>query len=235
MRINNPSILITRPVSESLLNEMNTKGLDADVIPFIQTEIIRTKQVQQQIENISGLNTTVIFTSITAVETVAENLQNKNPGWKIFCIGNTTKKSVEKTFGEASIIATADNATELAEKIISHKSSIDEAYFFCGDKRRNELPELLLENNIALNEVEVYTTTILKSEIKKEYDAVLFFSPSAVEGFFENNSVKEKTVLFAIGNTTAEAIKKFTKNKIVISDKAGKEDLVEKVISFFEN
>ena len=68
----------------------------------------------------------------------------------------------------------------------------------------------------------------------KDYDAVVFFSPSAVEGFFKNNSLNDKTVLFAIGNTTAEEIKKYSGNKIVISDKPGKKEVIEKVIRFFK-
>ncbi|MEO8712994.1 MAG: uroporphyrinogen-III synthase, partial [Parafilimonas sp.] len=108
-----------------------------------------------------------------------------------------------------------------------------ELYFFCGDKRRDELPELLLQNNIAVNEVEVYTTTIFPHTVEKDYDGILFFSPSAVEGFFENNSVPENSILFAIGNTTAEEIKKFTNNKIVVSVKPGKQNLFEKMIEYF--
>jgi len=230
---NSRDILITADINESLQKEMAAAKLQADVIPFIQTKTIITKKVQEQIEHISTLNTTVIFTSGNAVEAVQEHLQNKKPAWKIFSVGNSTSSLVKKIFNEETVISVADNARALSEKIIKHKGSINEVYFFCGDKRRDELPELLTKNNIPVHEVEVYTTTILQYETEKYYDGILFFSPSAVKGFFENNVVEEKTVLFAIGNTTAEEIKNFSKNKIIVSDTPGKQDLINKVIGYF--
>ena len=233
MHQSNPTILITSGVNESLLNKMIAKGINADVIPFIKTEIIQTKKIQQQVENILTMSTTVVFTSKNAVEAAIEYLQNKKPNWKISCVGTTTSILIENYFGKESIASIADDGAALAKKIITDKN-LTELYFFCGDKRRDELPELLLQNNIAVNEVEVYTTTISPHTVEKDYDGILFFSPSAVEGFFENNSVPENSILFAIGNTTAEEIKKFTDNKIVISDKPGKKEVLEKMIMFFK-
>ena len=230
---NNPEILITAEISESLCQKITAEKMHADLIPFIQTKPIKTREVQQQIEHISTLNTTVIFTSSNAVEAVREHLQNKKTAWKIFAVGNSTGSLVKEIFNEEAVIGVADNVLALAEKVIQHKSFINEVYFFCGDKRRDELPALLTENNIAVNEVEVYTTTILQHKIKKDYDGILFFSPSAVKGFFENNAVEKTTALFAIGNTTADEIKMFSTNKIIISDKPGKQDLLNKVIEYF--
>ena len=66
-----------------------------------------------------------------------------------------------------------------------------------------------------------------------EYFGILFFSPSAVQSFFSKNKVADKTILFAIGNTTANEIKKYSTNKIIISDEPGKENLVTKMIEYF--
>ena len=233
MRINNTKILITGEVSGFLLKEVIAKGIDVDVIPFIQTKTTITKKVWHQIEEVSALNATVIFTSSNAVEAIHARLPNKNPNWKIYAVGNSTASLVKKIFQAGSLTAVADNAFALAEKIISDKNSIKEVYFFCGDKRRDELPAQLAKNNIVVNEVEVYTTTILHHKIEKDYDGILFFSPSAVEGFFTGNVINKKTVLFAIGDTTAGEIKKFSNNKILVSDKPEKKALVEKMISFF--
>lgn len=234
MRISNPTILITGEIDDTLLNETVSKGFVIDVIPFIKTETITTIAVKQAIEKILQLDATIVFTSGNAIEAVKENIQPIKPDWKIYCIGNTTRILVEKLFGKASIIATANNAAELAEKIIANKSD-EEVYFFCSDKKRDELPALLQENNIAVNEIEVYTTTILHHIIQKKYDAILFFSPSAVEGFFTKNDIDERTILFAIGNTTANEIKKFSKNEVVINDEPGKKKLLDKTIEYFKS
>lgn len=227
---NNAAILITGEINNSLVQQMALKGFIVDVIPFIKTQSIQTKKVQQEIEDIADRNAYVVFTSSNAVNAVHEYIQHKNINWKIYCVGNTTRLLIEKLFDSSNIIATADNATALSKQIIKNKALIKKAYFFCGDKRRDELPQLLLKNNIAVNEIEVYTTTIFNHKLLKDYDAVMFFSPSAVEGFFENNSLNDKTVLFAIGNTTADEIRKFSGNKIVMSDKAGKKEVIEKLL-----
>ena len=125
------------------------EGFTADVIPFIKTQSIQTKKVQQAIENISEQNAFVVFTSGNAVNAVHEYVQHKKINWKIYCIGNATRLLIEKLFAGATIIATADNATALAEKIIADKHLNKPLYFFCGDKRRDELPQLLLKNNIS--------------------------------------------------------------------------------------
>ena len=88
-------------------------------------------------------------------------------------------------------------------------------------------------NSFEVKEIIVYQTTTIKHSIQKLYNGILFFSPSGVESFFCNNQLTEKTILFAIGNTTAKEIKKHSDNQIVISDEPGKEKLASKMIDFF--
>jgi uroporphyrinogen-III synthase len=235
MQPGNPTILITADINQSLLNEIISKKFVVDVIPFIKTESLQTEKVQQTIENISIEYATVIFTSSNAVESVHHFIQKKKINWKIYCVGNATKSLIENLFTDSTVVAVADNAAKLAQQIIVNKENISEIYFFCGDKRRNELPELLIQNNIVVHAIEVYSTTILEHAIEKGYDAILFFSPSAVNGFFKNNSISIHTILFAIGNTTADEIKKCTTNKVVTSNKPGKQYVIEKVIEYFSN
>ncbi len=233
MQPGNPTILITADIDQSLLNEITSKGFVIDVIPFIKTESIQTEKIQQAIENVSTLNATVVFTSSNAVEAVYHFIQNKKVNWKIYCVGNATKSLIENLFTDSTVIAVADNAARLAQQLIINKENISEIYFFCGDKKRNELPELLTQNNIVVHEIEVYSTTILQHVIEKDYDGILFFSPSAVEGFFSKNTINLSTVLFAIGNTTADEIKKYSENKIIVSDTSAKNRLIEKVVVYF--
>lgn len=228
------SILITATISAALINELIAKDLEVDIIPFIQTNAVRTEKIQLQVNPILSLNATIVFTSNNAVHAVAEYLQNLKPNWRIYCIGNTTKALAEAYFGKDSIVATANDGTALANKIIARQKPSEEVYFFCGDKRRDDLPALLKQNNFTVNEIEVYTTTILTHSVEKTYDGILFFSPSAVQGFFDSNALNDTTVLFAIGNTTGAAIKQYTGNRIVISDKPGKKELIGLVIDYFK-
>lgn len=224
-------VLSTRPLSEEIIEAAASKGIELAIIPFIKTEPIENVEVQQEIEHALTLVTAVVFTSMNAVEAVEEFILEELPTWKIYCIGNTTKQLVEKYFGESSIAGFADNATLLAETIVADNP--DELIFFCGNQRRDELPEILRSNDIEVDEIVVYETIALSQKINEEYHGILFFSPSAVKSFFSVNKIVSGTVLFAIGETTAAEIKKFTSNKIIISDEPGKENLAEKMIEYF--
>ena len=134
-------------------------------------------------------------------------------------------------FGGESIIATADDANHLADAII--EKGVKEIVFFCGTDRRNELPEKLKAANIKVNEIVVYRTVLTAKNISKHYDGIMFFSPSAVRSFFSANKVSDDAVVFAIGNTTADTVKQFVQNKIIVADRPGKEALVEQMIAYF--
>jgi uroporphyrinogen-III synthase len=229
---NKIEILCTRPVDKSALDLCTANNISLDVLSFITTAPIETVEVQQEIENALILSTVVVFTSTNAVEAVAKFLFDAQPDWRIFCIGNTTMQLVKKYFGEEKIAGFASSAVELAELIIED-DEIETAIFFCGDKRRDELPEILSGNNIDVQEIIVYETLPVHHKIEKEYLGILFFSPSAVESFFALNKLNEKTILFAIGSTTASTIQKFCANKIKISEEAGKQNLVEKMVAYF--
>jgi uroporphyrinogen-III synthase len=226
------SILSTRLIDETLIRQAKSKNILIDVLSFIETEAIDSIEVYEEINNALLESATVVFTSMNAVEAVAEHINEYKPDWKIYCIGNTTKKLVQKYFGEELVAGFASNAAELAETIIEDDIT-DEVIFFCGDKRRDELPSLLNEQDIDVNEIEVYQTNMIQHIIEKNYDGILFFSPSAVQSFFSTNKLNDKTILFAIGNTTASAIKKYSKNKIIVADDVGKSNLVEKAIEYF--
>jgi uroporphyrinogen-III synthase len=229
---NKINILCTRPLNESLVEEANAAGIVIDDISFIETEPVQTIEVQQEIQQALLLSATVVFTSMNAVEAVATWQNEERPNWNIYCIGTTTNKLVQEFFGAESIAGTANSAAELAELIAANRF-IDDVIFFCGDQRRDELPEILRKNNVAVNEITVYQTIATAHKITKLYNGILFFSPSAAESFFSNNTIAAQTILFAIGNTTATAIKKFTNNKIIISDAPGKENLVRKMMEYF--
>jgi uroporphyrinogen-III synthase len=233
---NKVTILSTRPLAASLIDEAAAQGIVIDVQSFIETEAILSVEVQQEIEQAMLQSAAVVFTSMNAVEAVATYLDiaEEKPDWTIYCMGQTTQQLVKKYFGEASIGGTGDNATELAE-LVAEESFTNEVIFFCGDQRRDELPEILRSNDMNVNEITVYHTIPTPQLVKKNYNGVLFFSPSAVDSFFSVNTLNSTTMLFAIGQTTAAAIKKHTGAGIITAGKPGKENLLEKAINYFVN
>ena len=227
------TILSTRPVSESLLAEALSKNIEIDTLSFIETTPIETIEVQQEIELAANQMATVVFTSMNAVDAVTAMLDGFVPEWTIYCMGYATKELVKNYFGENAIAGTGDNAAELADEIIENEEP-EEVIFFCGNRRRDELPGKLKKQQIEVNEIVVYQTENTQHKITKAYDGILFFSPSAVESFFTINKLPEHTIVFAIGQTTKETVGKFCKNKIVVSKLPGKDQLVEQAISYLE-
>ena len=233
MQQNKINILSTRPLDKTLINKAAEKNISIDCISFIETKIINNDLLKENIINLSKLKSTVVFTSMNAVDAVTFYLNNNKPDWKIFCIGYATQALITNYFGQNAIAGTADSAGALADFIINEKN-ISEIIFFCGDQRREELPEKLLHQNINVKEIEVYKTFALSHQITSDFDAIIFYSPSAVESFFSINKIKDQTTLFAIGNTTANEIKKYAGNKIIIAQQPSKKLLAEQAINYFE-
>jgi uroporphyrinogen-III synthase len=229
---NDVQILCTRPLSQGIIDVANSKGLSTDVLSFIETAAIETVEVQQEIEHTFLLKTTVVFTSMNAVDAVAASLTDEQPDWQVYCIGFTTQQLVKKYFGAQVIVGVAENAAALAEKIIEDAAT-DEVVFFCGNQRRDEMSTLLAQAEITVTEVVVYETIAVPHVVKKDYDAILFFSPSAVDSFFSVNKIKRETLFFAIGDTTAEAIQQYNNGKIIVAAQPGKEALMQQAIDFF--
>ena len=227
------NILCTRPIDAALVKTAALKNIDIEVRSFIDTAAVTTAAVVTQIRQALQEPTTVVFTSMNAVTAVAAYVAEQKPEWNIYSIGTSTDLLVKNYFSETLIAGTAYNAADLAKLIINDRFA-DEVIFFCGNQRRDELPDMLRNNDIDVREIEVYQTIALPQRMVKDYDGILFFSPSAVESFFSDNHIKEQTILFAIGNTTAESIKEFTNNKIIISTTPGKENLVQQMMAYFE-
>ncbi len=232
MQQNNISILCTRPLPQVVIDEAMQAGICIDVLSFIETESILSVEVQQEIEQVALQETTVVFTSMNAVDAVTVFLDGQKPSWNIYTLGTTTKKLVAEYFGEDKILGSAADASALAE-LIAAEGQAEEVSFFCGDRRRDELPAILRNSEIEVNEIMVYQTLATPHKINKPYQAVLFFSPSAVESFFSVNKSVEGLLMFAIGRTTADSIRKYSDNKIIVADEPGKENLVEKMIAYF--
>ena len=230
---NNFQILSTKKISNSLISLAEKNHICIDQLDFIETEETVSTEIRERIFELSKQKVAVIFTSSKAVEAVGKLISAKTC-WKIFCIEPTTKKSVENYFENIHIAGAATNAEGLADTIISDKS-VKKVVFFCGNKRRNTLPEKVKNNGIKVEELVVYKTIEKPRFVSKTYDGILFFSPSAVRSFFSLNEIKETTTLFAIGNTTAEEIKIFTTAKTIITEIPDQEQLILEVIKYFSS
>ena len=148
----------------------------------------------------------VIITSQNAVEAITtvlpkEELQFKN----IYCVGRRTKKLIENKIG--NVKHSENSAKALADYLVDFIDGTEVTYF-CSDKRLDELPNILEENNITVNEIEAYQTVLDSVKMNDSVEGIMFFSPSTVESYLQNNSAD--IIAYCIGDTTAaEAQKHF--------------------------
>lgn len=226
------SILSTRPLPEEWVQKALAQQIVLHQQSFVETTAIDDMETVEEIQRIGEQAAIVVFTSMNAVEAVTEQLNGFVPEWSIYCIGQKTRDDVAAYFGEGSIAGTANSAAELADEIIENEEP-DEVIFFCGNLRRDELPGKLRKAGIDVLEITVYETEYHPHIIKDVYDAVLFYSPSAVESFFRVNKLAPSTIVFAIGETTEAAVKKYCKNTVEVAETPSKTGLLQQAMDYF--
>ena len=94
------------------------------------------------------------------------------------------------------------------------------------------------ENKIAYEEIQVYKTVLIPKKFERQFDAILFFSPSGVKSYFSNNSPIEGgtggCLAVCIGTTTASEAKKHTEN-VVIANNTTIESVIAKAVKILNN
>ena len=212
--------------TKTLLNNQKQALVNAN-FNVIEVDFIHTKS---QAFKLNEINDNLIFTSQNAVQSFlldpkSEDLKTKN----VFCVGLKTKILLSES--GFNVIAYTGYAADLAE-IITLIYANESYTFFSGNLRRETLPEALKEAKVKFNEIQVYETTLTPQKIETSVDAIMFFSPSAIESYLKKNKIKNETC-FCIGTTTSSALEGITKN-IVIADQPTIEDVIEEVIAEYK-
>lgn len=217
-----------RIVSTKKLSERQKQQLLSANFSVFDEDFIRIQNKDFEIETI---NDYLIFTSQNAVESVLGNKRLAEiKGKKCFCVGEKTKALLEEN--DFEVQADADYAAELAS-LICNQYSKNSFSFFCGNIRRDVLPDALRLVQITLDEIEVYETVLTTHEIPFIPNGILFFSPSAVESYLEKNKIRNENC-FCIGNSTAEALRYVTLNRI-IANQPTVDSVVMKCLENYKN
>lgn len=232
-------VLSTKKLEPSLIEQAKENDIEIIEQEFISIQPILNQETLDKIVSLvnQGIHT-IAFTSANAVDALNSYMHIGNSyfstKWNVFCLSGKTRQAVSNALLlNKKIAAEASNATELASRII--KLGVKEIIFFCGNKRRDELPAALKNAGVKVHEVILYETTETPVVVENDFDAVLFFSPSGVQSYFTSNELDENKVCFAIGRTTATSIATFTNNKIIISKSPNQEMLLASVLSHFKN
>lgn len=229
---NKYTILSTKTLPAILHDIAEENGVLLRIHSFIEiAPVFISTAFQHEINQLIQTCDVSIFTSANAVS----GIKDVTAPAQICCLSGNTLETVQQIFPQATIVATADNAEELAHQMIAIRN-IHSAVFFCGDKRRDTLPDLLTQHHIDLKEVVVYETIPVPVPIEGHIDGVLFFSPSGVTAYFHHNQLAPDTVCFAIGPTTGDALKAYTSQVVVMNEeKPSAKNLLQLAITYFKN
>jgi len=238
------SILSTKPLSREQVQHAATQGIVVSEQAFIEIRPALTEEgIRRCREIFRNGGVTIVFTSPNAVKIVAEIPDKGAPSQqdntaeenhRIYCIQGATRDAVETLLPQARIAGTAAHSKALAKLMLEDKA-VTSVVFFCGDIRRNELPDMLRSHQHKVEEIIVYKTLEMPVKLTATYDGILFYSPSSVRSFFSANTLPAHTTCFAIGHTTGAALQAATGNKVVISPEPAVDTLLQTVILYFDN
>ena len=210
----NKRILSTKILNKDELNQLDINGNEVEQWNFIL--------VEEKKFSINLNEEILIFSSQNAVKSFFsqhENIISRN----CICVGEKTKELLEmKKQNVINFFMSSKDMVKFLERNFLNKKFL----FFTGNQRMNNIENFFDNQNDNFRVVEVYKS-YCNCKYFKNFDIVLFFSPSGVRCFAKLNSF-ENIDCFAIGESTANELKNYTKN-IHIAKKPTISNLIEKV------
>ncbi|MFN2261861.1 MAG: uroporphyrinogen-III synthase [Psychroflexus sp.] len=210
-----PNVLSTKILTEAQTNLLLNADLSLtqyaaiEIKPLINSESFQNKYFENAIVTSQK---SVEFIKFAKIE-------------RCFCVGQKTANLLRRFNFQVEVIS--EYGSDLAE-IITEKYSDLKFHFFCSEQRRDELPTFLKTKNVLFEEIHLYKTQSNLKHFNRNFEAVLFFSPSAVKSFFEMNSAKYSK-LICIGETTASCARKFS-SEIFVANKTSVENVIVKTV-----
>lgn len=177
-----------------LLNEQKHEGIEN--LEVFQIEYIKSDVDLKKYD-------ALVFTSKNGVKAI----NSFNQDWKnipSYAIAQKTANTIIKLAGVVEFIGNSGHGNDFAyelKNVLKDKKVL----YVKALKTVSNLPNILKENGIFLDEIIAYKTSCKKSNIILEENSIFIFtSPSSVECFFKQYSWKNSYKAIVIGKTTAE-------------------------------
>lgn len=211
------SILVTQPKPEGdkspYFDLAKKYSLKIDFRPFIHVEGIEAREFRTQKVSIND-HTAIVLTSKHAADhffrMCTEMRIDDVEKFKYFCISEATAYYLQKfiQYRKRRIFFGKQTIYDLMDVIKKHKA--EKFLVPCSDVHKQEITEVLADNNIAYTKAVIYRTVCsdLKDLANVNYDMIVFFSPSGVTSLFKNfPKFKQKdTRIAAFGTTTSQSV-----------------------------
>jgi uroporphyrinogen-III synthase len=223
-----PRILFTTQLSEQKRTLLENGKLLIESEPFITFEYKLPGMWRSEVPKKADA---WIFTSRKAVKVVAAVINDLQLPKHIFAVGSKTAEILAE-IGLKVSIPEEYNAKALVAMM--QELDLNKVIHFCGNLKATNLDELLGKHT-QLTSVEVYQTKLTnhKMDDLQNFDAVVFMSPSAVESFSYQNSLKKNVQVFCIGPTTEQAAKDAEMQNCITPEYSTLDSLMESIHKFY--
>lgn len=232
-------VVITRAAaqSEALARELSARGAIPVVLPLVSfadpQDFAALDRAIAEIERFDW----IILTSAQAVRALAQRSRNlgrplTQPGsrLRVACIGPVTAEAAGNAGLRVEHVAETHNGVALADEL-GRRLRGSRVFLPRSDRANPDLSEALTRHGAEVTEVIAYRTlrpTHIDREKLRDFanggaDAMLFFSPSAVQHFGEVfgveqfRALQDKLAITAVGPVTAKALHEAGAFRIVLA------------------
>ena len=232
-------IVITRAAvqSEMLARELSKRGAVAVVLPLVSfADPEDFAQLDAAITEIQRFDW-MILTSAQAVRALVKrsrelkrSLIHSGSKLRIACVGPATAEAAQQTGFPVDYVAETHTGAGLAKEL-GKRLNGGKVFLPRSDRANPDLPPALKRHGAQVTEVIAYRT-LRPTEVDQRNlrqiaeggaDAVLFFSPSAVQYFAELfgseqlRALQDKLAITAVGPVTANALRQAGVSRIVLA------------------
>ena len=111
-------------------------------------------------------------------------------------------------------------------------SSNKEKFILCRGHLNDDFSEAFDSNNIDLKELVVYKNLSNSKTINEAFDSIMFYSPSGIKSFLENNNINDSNCI-CIGKTTAKFAAMHS-SKVLFCQTPTIKNVIEKTIKLYD-
>jgi uroporphyrinogen III methyltransferase/synthase len=232
-------IVITRAAaqSEALARELSARGAVPVVLPLVSfAEPEDFAPLDAAILEMQRFNW-MIITSAQAVRSLVKRCENLKHSLvragsklRVACVGPVSAEASRQAGLAVEYVAETHTGTALAEEL-GNRLQGAKVFLPRSDRANPDLPAALKRHGAVVTEVIAYRTLRpsapdegnLKQVAKGAADAVLFFSPSAVQHFAELfgseqlRALQDKLAITAVGPVTGKALREAGVERIVLA------------------
>ncbi len=248
-------IVITRAAvqSEALARELSARGAIPVVLPLVSfADPEDFAPLDAAIAGIQRFDW-MILTSAQAVRALAKrgkevmrSLMYSESELRIACVGPATAEAARQAGLPVEYVAVTHTGAGLAEEL-GNRLQGARVLLPRSDRANQDLPQALKRHGAQVTEVIAYRT-LRPTEVDRRNlaqigdgaaDAVLFFSPSAVQHFAERfggdqlQALQDKLAITAVGPVTANALREAGVRRIVLAKETTATAVVEALEHYY--